>query len=192
MRAIRRKPVMRDEVRLGDWVIAGDKLRIITIPADAVEDGELIERLWAPLLTELAAEAARRRRKKWKLWSRAFDGRVPPDRGYVAGSEHVPFRRWAKPYADYDPRPAAPWFKPVRTCARCASEFYGGPFSRYCSDKCADAVRAEQRAAHTKRRSDDRAPRRNDHCTYCNAPMTAARSTKQLCSPRCRAAWHRL
>jgi hypothetical protein len=62
-------------------------------------------------------------------------------------------------------------------------QFYGSFIAGYCSDKCADAAHTEQRAAETKRRTEDRAS-----CDHCAKPMTAAHSTKKFCSPRCPAA----
>jgi endogenous inhibitor of DNA gyrase (YacG/DUF329 family) len=112
----------------------------------------------------------------------------------------APLSRCSKPYADYDPRPAASlfrsagWssFKLSLICKRCGGRFYGNAaFSRYCSDKCADAVRVEQKAAWMKRRAEDRAEDRQHYCDRCGEPMVAARSTKRFCSPRCRAAEHR-
>jgi hypothetical protein len=189
-----RKPVTRDEVRLGDWLIVGDRMRIITLPVDAVNDGELIEELWAPLFAELAAEGERRRQKEWKIWCSLFARQRRRPHGYdgtISGS--APLSRAAKPYADYDPRPDPSlyrWKRPS-TCIRCNEWFYGGSFSRYCTDKCADAVRVEQRAKAEKLRSEDRARWREDRCDQCLEPMVASRATRRFCSSRCRAAHHR-
>src|SRR5271166_5965138 len=80
MNTTRKKPVTRVEIRLGDYLLVGDRLRVMAGPADAFgPGGGPIERLWAPLFAELADRAAKLRRKhrKTKPWSGLFSGRAP-------------------------------------------------------------------------------------------------------------------
>jgi hypothetical protein len=75
---------------------------------------------------------------------------------------------------------------PIRCSSLCGfacvcSEFYGNAFSRSCSDKCADVARGEQRAAQSKRRSEDHASYREHYCDHWRArPSAFARPSAGL------------
>lgn len=77
------------------------------------------------------------------------------------------------------------WSWMTKVCGQCNTEFYHahGLATRYCSDTCATAARADTRAKQVKRVSDNRSlDRINRRCPVCGDEIKAQRSTKRYCS----------
>lgn len=173
---MRQRPISRDEVRF-------DGSRITTMPLDSVSEGEWrrepIAHLWAPLLRTL-------NHKLRADWEAGIEQR--------AAAESAGTRGFKKPEPIHVPRP----YQFPCTCRHCGREFYriNRGNSRYCSDVCATASRAEARTAWATRmvaaRSQARAEARADlHCLHCGKSIEAQRSTRRYCNDSCRIVAHR-
>jgi predicted nucleic acid-binding Zn ribbon protein len=170
---MRRKPITRDEIRFNGS-------RITTLPIDSVrgnrrDDFDPIPRLWAPLLPLLDREV----RQAWDRHKWVHDL-----------SERVFGRKKQPPPPVTIPQPYQARWGPC-TCRQCGAEFYRvkGGSERYCSDRCANAVRSAKMVAE---RSEARAAARAGRtCINCGKPIEAQRSTRHTCSDRCRVAAHR-
>jgi hypothetical protein len=161
---MRSDPVSRDEIRISR------RGQITTLPADTVRAGKCrpkpIEKLWIPLVEALKAEHHEREAGRHSLWGSRATSSKPPR----------------------IPRPHCDWGQAPVRCTHCGRCFYHATTTKrdFCSDCCA---KAHYTAAAVKARSKARAEKRaGGKCEVCGKPLKAQRSTKRLCSGRCRLA----
>jgi hypothetical protein len=80
---------------------------------------------------------------------------------------------------------------PVLKACACSAVFVGDSCTRHCPACKREADLIATRAAVLRFRAKQQRQPLVLHCHQCDAPMTAKRSTKALCSDKCRVAAHR-
>lgn len=148
--------------------------------ADANARGAVPVTCWACGRDIPAEEPVYTDRQWWVMIGTTHDGRS------VSWTEqHGPWCAQCAPGAKGNhPWASWPWHVrqpiPSRPCAWCSRPYHGHPANRFCSERCANADRAERRRLARERQ------RSRCLCAVCGRQFTAPRQDARYCTPACR------